>query len=153
MIRVLIADDHALVRQSLRLLLSREDDVECVADATSVAEARRLAGSLEPDVILLDLVMPGGRGIQVVPAILEAVPDARIAVLSMQDDPGYVSEAFAAGARGYVLKQAADEDLVTAVREVAAGRRYVHPSLRARVEAAEKAEHLLMQSTPVQGTS
>lgn len=136
MIRVLIVDDHALVRQSLRLLLSREQDIECVADATSLEEARRLAGTLEPDVILLDLVMPGGRGVQAVPALLEAVPDARIAVLSMQDDPGYVSEAFAAGARGYVLKQAADEDLVTAVREVAAGRHYVHPSLRARVEAA-----------------
>jgi len=135
-IRVLIVDDHALVRQSLRLLLSREQDIECVADATSLEEARRLAGALEPDVVLLDLVMPGGRGVQAVPALLEAAPDARIAVLSMQDDPGYVAEAFAAGASGYVLKQAADEDLVTAVREVAAGRRYVHPSLRARVEAA-----------------
>jgi two-component system response regulator NreC len=140
MIRVLIVDRHALVRRSLRLLLSRDEDVECVGEAASVEEASRLAASLEPDVILLDVVMPGGNGAQVVPAMLEATPGARIAVLSMQDDPGYVREAFAAGAGGYVLKQAADEDLITAVREVAAGRHYVHPSLRARVEAACTAE-------------
>lgn len=152
MIRVLIVDDHALVRQSLRLLLSREEDVECVADATNLEEARRLARSFEPDVILLDLIMPDGSGINAVPAILEAAPGARIAVLSMQDDPGYVSEAFAAGARGYVLKQAADEDLVTAVRDVAAGRRYVHPSLRARVEASEEAEEQPMRAAPVPDT-
>jgi len=136
MIRVLVVDDHAVVRQSLRLLLSRDEDVACVAEAASVEEARRLSESLEPDVILLDVVMPGAKGVQEVPAMLEAAPGARVAVLSMQDDPGYVSEAFEAGAAGYVLKQAADEDLVTAVHEVAAGRRYVHPSLRARVEAA-----------------
>lgn len=150
MIRVLIVDDHALVCRSLRLLLSREEDVECIADAATVEEARRLAGSCDPDVILLDLVMPGGNGVNAVPAILEAAPGARIAVLSMQDDPAYVAEAFAAGARGYVLKQAADEDLVAAVRDVAAGHRYVHPSLRARVEASAEAEQLLTQPAPAQ---
>ena len=91
----------------------------------------------DADVVLLDVVMPGRSGLDAVAEIKEAAPKAEVLVLSMQDDPSYVREAFAAGSSGYVLKDAADTELVTAVREVAAGRRYVHPTLGARLAAAE----------------
>src|SRR4029453_18577353 len=98
------------------------------------------ARALKPDVLLLDVVMPGESGIDVLPKLLKESPDTKILVLSMQDDPSYVREGFAAGARGYVLKEAADEEVVSAIREVAAGGSYVHPALGARMVAAEAAE-------------
>jgi len=137
MIRVLIADDHAVVRTGLRLLLESQDDIEVVEEAGSADEAVRHARLHKPDVVLLDVVMPGRSGIEAVPDILQAAKGGKVLVLSMQDDPRYVREAFAAGASGYVLKEAADVELVAAVREVAAGGRYVHPALGARLVAAE----------------
>jgi two-component system response regulator NreC len=98
------------------------------------------ARSLKPDVILMDVVMPGASGIEATPAVLKEVPEASVLVLSMQDDPSYVREAFAAGASGYVLKEAADEEVVGAVREVAGGGSYVHPTLGARLVADEVEE-------------
>ena len=85
----------------------------------------------------MDVVMPGGSGLDVIPTLLKEHPDAKVLVLSMQDDPRYVREAFAAGATGYVLKEAADVEVVAAVREVARGGRYVHPELGARLIAAD----------------
>jgi DNA-binding NarL/FixJ family response regulator len=108
-----------------------------VEEAGSADEAVRKARLEKPDVVLLDVVMPGRSGLEAAPEILQAAPGAKILVLSMQDDPSYVREAFAAGASGYLLKEAADADLVAAVREVAEGRRYVHPVLGARLAAAE----------------
>ena len=137
MITVLIADDHAVVRSGLRLLLEANDDIEVVEEAGSADEAVRHARLYKPDVVLLDVVMPGRSGIEAVPDILAAAAGAKVLVLSMQDDPRYVREAFAAGASGYVLKEAADIEVVTAVREVAAGGRYVHPALGARMVAAD----------------
>ena len=137
MIRVLIADDHAVVRTGLRLLLESQDDIEVVEEAGSADEAVRHARLHKPDVVLLDVVMPGRSGIEAVPDILQAAKGGKVLVLSMQDDPRYVREAFAAGASGYVLKEAAVVELVAAVREVAAGGRYVHPALGARLVAAE----------------
>jgi DNA-binding NarL/FixJ family response regulator len=137
MIRVLIVDDHAVVRAGLRLLLQAEKDIEVVGEAGTVSEAVLETRSTKPDVILLDVVMPGKTGIEGAPALLHEAPDARLLVLSMQDDPRYVREAFAAGASGYVLKEAADAEVVTAIREVAGGGRYVHPELGARLVAAE----------------
>ena len=93
--------------------------------------------SLKPDVVLMDMVMPGGSGIEATAAVLKEHPEAKVLVLSMQDDPRYVREAFAAGASGYVLKEAVDAEVVAAVREVAVGGRYVHPALGARLVAAE----------------
>jgi len=136
-ITVLIADDHAVVRSGLRLLLESQDDIEVVEEAGSADEAVRHARLHKPDVVLLDVVMPGRSGIEAVPDILQAAKGAKVLVLSMQDDPRYVREAFAAGASGYVLKEAADVEVVAAVREVAAGGRYVHPALGARLVAAE----------------
>ncbi|HZQ88666.1 MAG TPA: response regulator transcription factor [Gaiellaceae bacterium] len=137
MIRVVIVDDHALVRSGLRLMLEGEDDITVEDEGGNAEEAIRLARLHKPDVVLLDVVMPGRNGLEAVPEILQAAPKAAILVLSMQDDPSYVREAFAVGSSGYLLKEAADNELVTAVREVAAGRRYVHPTLGARLAAAE----------------
>jgi len=136
-IRVVIIDDHALVRSGLRLMLEGEDDITVEDEGGNAEEAIRLTRLHKPDVVLLDVVMPGRNGLEAVPEIRQAAPKAAVLVLSMQDDPSYVREAFAAGSSGYLLKEAADNELVTAVREVAAGRRYVHPTLGARLAAAE----------------
>ncbi len=136
-IQVLIVDDHAVVRAGIKLLLVREDDIEPVGEAASGREAIFEARSLKPDVILMDVVMPDGNGLEVIPTLLRERPETKILVLSMQDDPRYVREAFAAGASGYVLKEAADVEVVAAVREVARGGRYVHPELGARLIAAD----------------
>jgi len=136
-IRVVIVDDHALVRSGLRLLLEAEEDVTVEDEGGNAEEAIRLARLHKPDVVLLDVVMPGQSGLDAVPAILEAAPKASVLVLSMQDDPSYVRQAFAAGASGYLLKEAADNELVAALREVAGGGRYVHPTLGARLAATE----------------
>jgi two-component system, NarL family, response regulator NreC len=136
-IRVVIVDDHALVRSGLRLLLDAEDDITVEDEAGNAEDAIRLARLHKPDVVLLDVVMPGQSGLEAAPEIKEAAPKAQILILSMQDDPSYVREAFAVGASGYLLKEAADAELVAAVREVAAGRRYVHPVLGARLAAAQ----------------
>jgi len=136
-IRVLIVDDHAVVRSGLHLLLDAEDDIEVVAEAGDVREAVFEAREKKPDIVLMDVVMPGPSGIEGVPLVLKEAPKAKVLVLSMQDDPRYVREAFAAGASGYVLKEAVDAEVVAAVREVAGGGHYVHPVLGARLVAAE----------------
>ena len=135
--RVLIVDDHAVVRSGIRSLLAAEPDFDVVGEASNAREAIFEARALKPDVILLDVVMPGESGIEVLPKLKKEAPDAKVLVLSMQDDPRYVREAFAQGANGYVLKEAADSEVVGAVREIAAGGDYVHPALGARMVAAE----------------
>ncbi|HEY8406875.1 MAG TPA: response regulator transcription factor [Gaiellaceae bacterium] len=147
--RVVIADDHALVRSGLRMLLESEGDFEVVAEAGTADEAVRAARLEKPDVVLLDVVMPGRSGLDALDDVLEAAPDAKVLVLSMQDDPRYVREAFAAGASGYLLKEAADAELVAALREVAAGGRYVHPALGARIAAADAAAEAKAASDPL----
>jgi two-component system response regulator NreC len=137
MIRVVIVDDHALVRSGLRLLLDAEEDITVEDEGGTADEAVRLARLHKPDVVLLDVVMPGRSGLDAAAEVHEAAPKAKILVLSMQDDPSYVRQAFSAGATGYLLKEAADAELVAAVREVAGGGRYVHPTLGARLAAAE----------------
>jgi two-component system response regulator NreC len=137
------------VRSGLRLLLDAEDDIETVGEAGNMQDAVLRARSLKPDVILMDVVMPGASGIEATPAVLKEVPEASVLVLSMQDDPSYVREAFAAGASGYVLKEAADEEVVGAVREVAGGGRYVHPTLGARMVAAEAEERARAEADPL----
>jgi DNA-binding NarL/FixJ family response regulator len=135
--RVLIVDDHAVVRSGIRALLSAEADFEVVGEASDAREAVFETRALKPDVIVLDVVMPGESGIEVLPKLRHEAPEAKVLVLSMQDDPRYVHEAFAQGASGYVLKEAADAEVVGAVREIAAGGNYVHPVLGARMVAAE----------------
>ena len=137
-IRVVLVDDHAVVRSGLRLILDGEDDLETVGEAGDAREAIFEVRSAKPDVVVMDVGLGGGKnGIEAASEILRESPDVRVLILSMQDDPRYVREAFAAGASGYVLKEAADSELVTAVREVAEGSRYVDPSLGARIAAAD----------------
>jgi two-component system, NarL family, response regulator NreC len=142
-------DDHAVVRSGLRLVLEAEDDLEPVGEAGTAREAIFEARSTKPDVILLDIVMPEQSGLEAIPTLLHEHPDVKILVLSMQDDPQYVREAFAAGASGYVLKEAADNEVVAAVREVAGGGRYVHPELGARLVAAETEELKRAEEDPL----
>jgi two-component system response regulator NreC len=148
-IRVLIVDDHAVVRSGLRLLLDAQDDIEVVGEAGNARDAVFEARATKPDVILMDVVMPGGSGIDATPQLLHEEPGARVLVLSMQDDPSYVRHAFEAGASGYVLKEAADAEVVAAVREVAAGNRYVNPALGARLVAAESEARKRAEADPL----
>jgi two-component system response regulator NreC len=147
--QILIVDDHAVVRSGLRLLLDAQDDLKVVGEAGDMRNAVFEARALKPDVILMDIVMPGASGIEATTAVLKEAPEAKVLVLSMQDDPRYVREAFSAGARGYVLKEGADAELVDAVREVAAGGRYVHPELGARLVAAEADELAKADADPL----
>ena len=149
MIRVLVVDDHAVVRSGLRLLLDAQEDVEVVGEAGDGRNAVFQARALKPDVVLIDIVMPGQSGLDVTPRILQDVPEGKVLVLSMQDDPRYVREAFEAGASGYVLKEAADTEVVQAVREVAEGRRYVHPALGARLIQAEAEARRAAEADPL----
>lgn len=148
-IRVLIVDDHAVVRSGLRLLLAAEKDIEPVGEAGNARDAVFQARAVKPDVILLDLVMPEQTGLDVLPQLKHENPDAKVLVLSMQDEPRYVREAFAAGASGYVLKEAADDELLAAVREVAAGGNYVDPQLGARLAAAAATATAEAESDPL----
>jgi len=147
--RVLIVDDHAVVRSGLKLVLDADDGIEPVGEAGTARDAIFEARSLKPDVILLDVVMPDQSGLDIIPTLLHENPDTKILVLSMQDDPRYVREAFDAGASGYVLKEAADSEVVAAVREVAGGGRYVDPELGARFVAAESAERKRAEEDPL----
>lgn len=126
---IALLDDHVVVRQGLRTLLEREDDFEVIGEAGTIGEFLGL--DLAPDVIVADLILPDGRGAEVVGRVAERFPHARILVLTMVNSPGDVHLTFAAGARGFMLKEAAATDLVDAVRKVAAGESYILPSLGA----------------------
>jgi two-component system, NarL family, response regulator NreC len=148
-IRVLIVDDHAVVRSGLRRVLEAEGDIDVVGEAGDMRTAVFETRGQKPDVVLMDLVMPGGSGIEATTAVLKEAPEANVLVLSMQDDPRYVREAFEAGASGYVLKEAADAEVVGAIREVAGGGRYVHPALGARLVAADAEERARADADPL----
>lgn len=123
--RVLIVDDHAMLRSGLRMLISAEPDLDVVGEAGDLRQAIAHAATLRPDVITLDLSMPGGSGVASVERLREAAPSARVLVLTMHDDPAYVRAAVAMGAAGYVNKSAADTELITAIRAVARGRVFI----------------------------
>jgi two-component system, NarL family, response regulator NreC len=147
-LRVVIVDDHAVVRSGLRRVLESEG-IEVVGEAGSPSDAVYRTIELKPDVVLMDVVMPEGSGIEAVPKLLELAPATKVLVLSMLDDPRYVREAFSVGASGYVLKEAADSEVVAAVREVAAGGNYVHPALGARLIAADAEERRRSEEDPL----
>jgi two-component system response regulator NreC len=148
-IRIVVVDDHAVVRSGLRMLLGAEDDLEVVAEAGNARDAVFEARAHKPDVILLDVVMPGESGIEVLPKLLHEASEAKVLVLSMQDDPHYVREAFAAGASGYVLKEAVDAEVVDAIHQVSSGGLYVHPVLGARMVAADAAAQAAADADPL----
>jgi len=136
-IRLVLVDDHQLMRDGLRGLLHAEPDLLVVGEASSVAEVATLEA--DPDVIVCDLVLGDGRGAEVVRVVHERFPEASILVLTMVDNPSDVQLTFAAGARGYLLKEAAASDLVEAIRRVAAGEDYLQPSLGAALAGLRRA--------------
>ena len=148
-IRILIVDGHAAARAVIGRLLAQEDDLELVGEAESGREAVFEARALKPDVILIDVVMPDQTGLEVLPSLVREHSETKVLLLSMQDDPGSVREAFAAGASGYVLKEAADAEVVAAVREIARGGRYVNPELGARLMASEAAAERDAEEDPL----
>ena len=132
-ISVVIADDHPVVRSGLRTLLEAEEDLEVLAEAADADEALRKVSAYKPEVVVLDLVMPGTSAIDSIPALREAGEGTQVVVLTMQSDPAYARAALRAGASGYILKEAAQSTLVSAVRQVAGGATYVDPELGARL--------------------
>jgi DNA-binding NarL/FixJ family response regulator len=129
MIKILLADDHALVRQGFRMILEAQPDMEIVGQAGNGREAVDLAAKLHPDIVIMDVAMPDLNGIEATRRIMESAPRTRILALSMHKDSVYVREVLRAGARGYLLKDSGDADLVAAVRAVAKGEGYLSPSV------------------------
>jgi two-component system response regulator NreC len=124
-----IADDHAVLRSGLRLLLEKQADLSVVGEASSGLATLALAEELQPDLIILDLSMPGLGGMDALPSLRRIAPQAKILVLTMHDDPQYLHKVLAEGASGYILKKAADVELITALRSVLGGDIYVHPAM------------------------
>ncbi|MBI3362469.1 MAG: response regulator transcription factor [Chloroflexi bacterium] len=129
MTTILLADDHAVLRAGLRMLLDAQPDLTVVGEAGQGSEALKLAGELKPDLILLDLTMPGLSGLEALPLLRKAAPESHVLILTMHDDESYLRQALRTGAAGYVLKKAADNELLSAIRAVMRGEVYVHPSL------------------------
>ena len=134
-ITIVIADDHQVVRSGLRMLLEAEEGFEVLAEAGDVPTTERRVRAYHPRVLVLDLNMPGESSLPAIPRIREGSPETQIVVLTMQNDPAFAREALRSGAVGYVLKEAADGELVQAVKLAAEGRTYLNPELGARLAA------------------
>jgi two-component system response regulator NreC len=134
-VTVVLADDHRVVRSGLKMLLDAEDGIEVVAEAGDIETTMRRVLGYHPRVLVLDLNMPGEQSLPAIPKLRRSAPGTAIVVLTMQDDPEFAREALRAGALGYVLKEAADSELVHAIRLAAEGRTYLNPELGARIAA------------------
>jgi two-component system response regulator NreC len=132
-ITVVLADDHAVVRSGLRMLLDAEPGIQVVGEAGDFPAAIEIVEREAPAVLVLDLGMPGGTGLETIARLGESAPGTAIVVLTMQDDPAFARGALRGGARGYVLKESADEELLEAIRAAAQGETYLNPRLGARV--------------------
>ena len=133
MIRIVLADDHTLVRDALSHMLLAEQDMQVVGKAENGLEAQRICHLHQPDVVVMDVAMPGMNGIEATERILEKCPGTRVVAVSMHADPVFVERMLKAGASGYLLKNSASHELLTAIREVAAGRSYLSPSVTGAV--------------------
>jgi DNA-binding NarL/FixJ family response regulator len=142
MISVLIVDDHALFRAGLRSRLELEQDITSVGEAATAEEAVTKARSLQPDLVLLDLLLPGTSGQDAIPKLAKVSPGSRVLVVSSQAAPSSVRQALAAGAAGYVPKRASAQELVAAIRQVAAGEGYVDPDLGAKLVVPDRSAAL-----------
>lgn len=134
-IRIVLAEDHAVVRSALRMLLDAEPDLEVVAEAGTVDSTVQYVRGHRPDVLILDINMPGGPSLRAIPDILSASEVTRVVVLTMQSDPVFAREAMQSGVLGYILKDAADSELVKAVRLASQDKVYLQPELGARLAA------------------
>lgn len=128
-IRIVLADDHAMLRAGLRMLINAQPDMEVVGEASEGRVAIERATALRPDVMVLDLAMAGLGGLAALPILTEKVPETKVLVLTMYDDAGYLRQVLDAGASGYLVKKAADMELLSAIRTVSQGEMYVHSSL------------------------
>jgi DNA-binding NarL/FixJ family response regulator len=142
MISVLIVDDHALFRAGPRSRLELEQDITSVGEAATAEEAVSKAHSLQPDLVLLDLLLPGTSGQDAIPKLAKVSPRSRVLVVSSQAAPSSVRQALSAGAAGYVPKRASDQELVSAIRQVAAGEGYVDPDLGAKLVVPDRSAAL-----------
>jgi DNA-binding NarL/FixJ family response regulator len=149
-ITVLLADDHALVRRGFRRLLEDDPEIEVVGEASNGEEAIRLFGELKPKVVVMDAAMPGTGGLAATRTILQGTPDATVLMLSMHSEETLVRQAMAAGARGYILKNAVDLDLAAAVKRAAAGETILDPGvIKPAPLAGERARRLTPRETEV----
>jgi two-component system response regulator NreC len=148
-VRIVLVDDHKVVRAGLRMLLESEDGLDVVDEAGDIRDAVFKVRRHKPDLILLDVLLPDGNGVDAIGSLQAEAPDARVLILSMEDDAHHVRKAFGNGASGYVLKDAAEDELVAAVREVSSGGRYLHPELGARLVQADMLERERAQSDPL----
>jgi two-component system invasion response regulator UvrY len=145
-ISVLLVDDHAVVREGYRRLLERDDSLAVVGEAATAADAIRCDGELKPDVVVLDIALPGVSGIEILRRIIARRPDARVLMFSMYQDGIYASRAINAGARGYLSKASAPDLLVEAVRCVAGGQRYLSPDVEQAMTKQSSTENQLADS-------
>jgi DNA-binding NarL/FixJ family response regulator len=134
-----LVDDHAVVRAGIRLVLDGAPEIEVVGEAGTEERAVVLARAHQPDVVVLDVLLPGKGGIALIPDVLEVSPTSRVLMLTSNAEPGTVEKALEAGATGYSIKRATDTDLIAAVLAVAAGSSYVHPELGAALASGRKA--------------
>lgn len=142
-IRVALCDDHAVVRSGLCRVVADEPDLEVVGEAGTAEEAVAVARAERPDVFVMDLGLPGSSGIEATRRIAEVSPQTAVLVLTVHDDVAYLRKAFDVGARGYLVKDAADVELVLAIRQVAAGEEYVHPRLGAALLSPSATGHVV----------
>lgn len=148
-IRILIADDHGVLRAGLRALLSAESDLEVAGEAADGRETLRLVSELDPDVVLLDVNMPGPDGIEVTRRLKAVKPEVRVLILTVHEDEGLLREAIRAGASGYILKRAVESELIYAIHAVWRGDLYVHPAMT-RALLQDLHSTLVADETPVE---
>jgi two-component system response regulator NreC len=139
-VTVVLADDHELVRDGIRMVLEAEADIEVVAQAADAETAARYVLGHKPTILVLDLSMPGRPSLELMPQMIESSPSTSVIVVTMQNEPAFARQALQAGAKGFVIKQSAADELIAAVRAVLAGQTYINPNLGARM-AAEPDTH------------
>lgn len=145
-IRVLLVDDHALLREGVRMLLEKQSDIVVVGEASEGGQALRQAAELLPDIVVMDLSMPAMNGARATEKLRETMPSIKVIALTRHLDQGYLHHAMRAGAKGFVVKKAAADELLTAIRTVAAGELYVDPGLASKLVGA------MIQNAPAQAT-
>jgi len=132
-LKILLADDHPIVREGLKTLILTQPDMEVIGEASDGQEACQQASLLQPDLVIMDISMPGLSGTQATERLCRECPDTKVLVLTIHEDKGYIRQLLAAGAAGYVLKRAAGEELIHAIRVVSAGRTYLDPDMAGKV--------------------
>lgn len=149
-IQVIIADDHGLVRGGLRALLSAESEIEVVAETSTGDETLKQAAALKPDVLLLDISMPGPGGIEIARSLKQLSPSTRILIATVHEDESILQEAIAAGAAGYIVKRAVESELIDAIRAIHRGDMYIHPAMTRVLLKKENGSRENRSNTPVE---